>query len=123
MSAPIFIGCCRRCKVSRRFEAPEVGRRAKLDRFNNVVADVTRDVARALPFVGKATAGSHATEYSDRRGSLWLVCPVGHNVEFKRLRGTVTAKACGARCMSSTGPSCECACGGHNHGANHEAAS
>ena len=24
---------------------------------------------------------------------------------------------CGARCMNSTGPNCECSCGGKNHGA------
>ena len=34
--------------------------------------------------------------------------------------GKVNAeKACSARCQSATGPSCECACGGENHGAAH----
>lgn len=28
---------------------------------------------------------------------------------------------CGARCMASTGPSCECSCGGRNHGASYSA--
>lgn len=26
---------------------------------------------------------------------------------------------CGSRCMASTGPNCECSCGGKNHGANY----
>ena len=28
---------------------------------------------------------------------------------------------CGARCMASTGPFCECSCGGKNHGASFSA--
>lgn len=26
---------------------------------------------------------------------------------------------CGAKCQNATGPSCECECGGKNHGGNH----
>jgi len=33
--------------------------------------------------------------------------------------GTVTEHECDARCMASTGPVCECSCGGKNHGRNH----
>jgi hypothetical protein len=51
-----------------------------------------------------------------------VVCACGHSVHLKVLRGTRNAdKRCDARCMSATGPSCECACGGANHGAGHEA--
>lgn len=36
------------------------------------------------------------------------------------VRGTVSTKhVCGAKCLASTGPSCECSCGGKNHGAGH----
>lgn len=29
---------------------------------------------------------------------------------------------CGAKCLNSKGPSCECSCGGKNHGSGHVAA-
>lgn len=32
------------------------------------------------------------------------------------IRGRVTAHECGAKCLASKGPTCECACGGKNHG-------
>lgn len=34
-----------------------------------------------------------------------------------RFTGRVSDKhTCGAKCRNSTGPSCTCSCGGHNHG-------
>jgi len=30
--------------------------------------------------------------------------------------GRFGKRACGAKCRNSLGPSCTCACGGHNHG-------
>lgn len=39
---------------------------------------------------------------------------LGHEVV-----GTVTDHKCGSKCLNSKGPSCECACGGANHGAGH----
>jgi hypothetical protein len=50
-------------------------------------------------------------------------CP-GHpgtlTVAWSPLKGTVnTEKECTGRCMASKGPSCDCACGGDNHGSNH----
>lgn len=30
-----------------------------------------------------------------------------------------TSKPCGGRCISAIGPSCDCSCGGSNHGAGH----
>lgn len=38
------------------------------------------------------------------------------------VKGKFSAKhECNAKCLASTGPSCECSCGGKNHGANHAA--
>lgn len=35
------------------------------------------------------------------------------------IKGVVNVdKACDGRCMSATGPNCECSCGGENHGAS-----
>lgn len=43
---------------------------------------------------------------------------------FKRSCKFVSGKfsavhTCGSKCLSSTGPACECSCGGKNHGAGH----
>jgi hypothetical protein len=119
-----FIGRCRACKVSRRFDAFTVAsttRSLGRDRFGYERKAWTRTftIAGAEPFV--VGAGSSATERSDRPGSLWLTCPAGHSVEFRRLKGHVTDQACGAKCMGATGPSCDCSCGGHKHGASHAA--
>lgn len=38
-------------------------------------------------------------------------------VSAKRVLGKLKlSQACGAKCLASKGPNCECACGGHNHG-------
>lgn len=35
-----------------------------------------------------------------------------HEVQARR----ITEHVCGSKCMASTGPSCDCSCGGRNHG-------
>lgn len=37
--------------------------------------------------------------------------------------GRTTEQPCGAKCMDSKGPSCECSCGGRNHGGAYSVAS
>lgn len=49
-------------------------------------------------------------------GDLWIRHACGRNVRMNGVSGTKTETTCGARCLSSHGPSCECACGGANHG-------
>jgi hypothetical protein len=47
-------------------------------------------------------------------------CGCGGFVSLEAVRGTYKAgHKCDARCLNATGPSCECECGGANHGANH----
>jgi hypothetical protein len=41
--------------------------------------------------------------------------PVGNTVVGRYS----TKHQCGAKCMNATGPSCDCSCGGKNHGMNH----
>lgn len=49
--------------------------------------------------------------------SLWVHCLCDRPLEFKRMHGRHSeTKKCGARCLSATGPNCECQCGGKNHG-------
>lgn len=45
-----------------------------------------------------------------------------HNtfLKFEPLRGRFNAdKECNGVCMGAVGPSCDCSCGGENHGRNH----
>lgn len=44
----------------------------------------------------------------------------GKPLAAKPVRGTFKASvACNAKCMASVGTTCECSCGGKNHGASH----
>lgn len=47
------------------------------------------------------------------------VCKCGAWVTVRKVDGKFTEHACNGKCMASTGPSCECACGGKNHGRSH----
>ena len=42
------------------------------------------------------------------------VMPVTRTIEFK---SNPSMHVCNAKCMNATGKSCECSCGGKNHGA------
>ena len=47
-------------------------------------------------------------------------CPTcGRERIANTVSGRVTDQPCGSRCMGATGPSCDCACGGANHGGAH----
>ncbi len=52
-----------------------------------------------------------------------VACRVcGRNRSAILVRGKVSHKhLCGAKCLASKGPSCECSCGGKNHGASYSA--
>lgn len=115
-----FIAHCRKCKVSRRFEAPEVSRRGVLvgrAPFTRTAHNVTRDLSQAAPFT--VAERSFPVEYHDRPGELWVGCPCGTRVAARKIRGRKTDHKCDAKCESATGHSCECACGGANHGRAH----
>ena len=63
-----------------------------------------------------------ATPLFSKNGSLMLDCRVCGQRRFaKPVVGKTSHKhQCGAKCMASKGPSCECSCGGKNHGASYE---
>lgn len=52
-----------------------------------------------------------------------LPCPrCAAPMMVQAVAGTVSPEhVCGARCLASTGPTCECSCGGKNHGKSHAA--
>ena len=43
-------------------------------------------------------------------------CECGRLVYLKALLSRVTDKPCGGGCMNAYGPTCDCSCGGENHG-------
>ena len=56
----------------------------------------------------------------DMGGKSVVPCPeCGNRVTVKAVSGTTSTKECDARCMGAVGPSCDCSCGGENHGAGH----
>lgn len=102
-----FVGKCLKCKTPARFDAERIERRLGIDRWGAV--------RRAFTYL--APWGKIETPNND--GSLSVACLCGGRARFAPLHGRVSEQKCGARCMASTGPSCECACGGKNHGRSH----
>lgn len=57
---------------------------------------------------------AHAGEYDARP---FARCECGKWLIGRAIVGKYNAeKGCDGRCMGATGPNCECACGGENHG-------
>ncbi len=56
-------------------------------------------------------------------GGIVIKCKgCGAELAAKPVKGKFSAKhVCSEKCLSSTGFSCECSCGGKNHGASHAA--
>lgn len=76
---------------------------------------------RALPvFLGKCEAcvrPVRAEDDAEQSDHVRRPCPdCGQPVKVERLYGTVSEMACNALCEGAGGPSCDCACGGINHG-------
>lgn len=55
------------------------------------------------------------------RGFLLMACvECGKGVYGQTIQGKVSDKMpCGAKCLASKGPVCECTCAGENHGSNY----
>jgi hypothetical protein len=70
-------------------------------------------------------ADGRTAEYGNGEIFLSHSCSVSQYVTTIRLRRVLgkynPGKECNALCMSATGHSCECSCGGRNHGAAHAA--
>lgn len=58
-----------------------------------------------------ATMGPRAT---------YTPCTEHHvTMDWRPMKAKVTEKDCNGVCMGAVGPSCDCSCGGENHGRNH----
>jgi hypothetical protein len=68
---------------------------------------------RPVRFEGQPTGG-----YTGHPGRYYITCPEdgGHHIEGERLAGVTTEVTCDGSCMSARRPSCDCGCGGANHG-------
>jgi hypothetical protein len=106
---------CKRCKVGRRVEYPIRvaswnGSRAQMYRYD----DDHKKVAAGVWI--ESSGGGKPTRYG---GDPLGVCPqCGHKMEFSFLVATMRpGVACDARCTGARGHTCDCSCGGKNHGA------
>lgn len=101
----LMIGRCsaRGCRYARRIAVEATGEQT--DRFGNTRLIVThRDRARAMEDAGPG----------------FFSCPEhGRSLNYRPVVGTVSETPCDARCTGARGTSCDCQCGGANHGQDH----
>ena len=104
-----LIGRCRRCRQGRKVEAQP----------GHVPARTGRDrtwCPAGVPAFLISGAVYRAAEDAFQVG-VQVPCGCGGSVFLRPLIGKVNSRrACDGRCTGATGPRCECACGGENHG-------
>jgi len=100
---------CKRCKRGRRVEYPEKGYDGRPYRLEGLKSF-------QMGVWVKSCGGGKPTQYS---GDPLGICDgCGNAMQYGELRATVRPEiACDARCMGARGHSCDCSCGGKNHGA------
>lgn len=99
---------CKRCKTAKRVEYPIKGIREDYRKDENGKT--------YLPGIWiAAIGGGKPTEYA---GDPIGICPnCGHMMQTGILKGRFNADIpCNAKCTGARGHSCECSCGGANHG-------
>lgn len=108
-----FLGKCPHCKTALRRDFPVYTRLEQhcLDTYPYPRHE--RHTARAMAEDG--------TELRWWHGKVIVPCPAcGQTIQLTKIDGAVNPSIrCNARCLSATGPHCECACGGENHGGQH----
>lgn len=75
------------------------------------------------PYNSRPVAGPAYTDVFDVNSYMCVLC---RGCNRPKIAQAVVGKVskvhtCGARCLASHGPSCECSCGGKNHGAGYAA--
>ncbi len=105
-AAGTFIGVCGKCKAVH-------------------VITGTRAYGRLN---GRTTDGwlSSDGEYVKQNENYRAVCGCGqsvYGVELLRVKARITEHTCGSKCRNSKGPTCDCSCGGKNHGQGYAARS
>lgn len=108
-----FVGSCKKCKTGAALDVQETVTTTTGTYRTPQGFEMVRTTYRYA--YNQAGYGS----YSESLKIVSTVAGCGHKVALKRVQGVVTDHVCNAKCMSSTGPVCECSCGGKNHGAGH----
>lgn len=115
-----FIGKCRTCKKHSQFTA-EIAEKVAAT-YHQATGRALTGPKRAWRIVTGPSA-ARVTRMESPWNGKWTIAAPCHKcsaeMSFSAVSGEVTEKPCGARCMASTGPTCECACGGKNHGGSH----
>lgn len=56
-------------------------------------------------------------DHRDTGKHAWIRCECGRSLtNWRAVTGTPNDTPCDARCTNAIGPSCDCSCGGKNHG-------
>lgn len=70
--------------------------------------------------VGKCKTKGCKTKARSEAGAMSATCPDHGPFRLDHVWGVKVEKVkCGAMCRNAVGPSCDCSCGGANHGSGH----
>lgn len=74
-----------------------------------------------MNFPGHSVGRCRQCKRPHRADGAWSTrCECGATVKLERVVGFFAPEVkCGALCRNAVGPSCDCSCGGANHGCNH----
>ena len=115
-----FIGKCRTCKKHSQFTAEIAEKTAAT--YHQATGRALTGAKRSWCIVTGPNA-ARVTPLESPWNGKWQISAPCHKcsaeMSFSAVSGEVTEKPCGARCLASKGPTCECACGGKNHGGSH----
>jgi hypothetical protein len=119
-SSRSFLGKCRGCKRTVQVSCNAAD---TVEARRTSVGKLISAKRIAWQIVGGALDGTRTPLAAAWNGKwqLSLVCPhCAVPMMVQAVAGTYSANhPCGARCLASKGPTCECSCGGKNHGALH----
>lgn len=110
----MYIGKCRTkgCKHATRVNADQV-QELDSDRKTEIDGKLVYTLADGTPYDNTRAHILNGVAVAMR-------CPDHGVYKLNYLKGRlVEDKKCDGRCMGATGPSCDCSCGGANHGINH----
>lgn len=104
-----LIGHCKRCQATVRIDA----------------ILTTREHFDSLGYLRHGQRYFYATPTDPRAEGravdVYQTCICGKRIKFARIFARLTEKKCNAICMNAKHGSCDCSCGGKNHGKSHGA--
>ena len=115
-----YLGRCRRCRAGHRVDLPavELVRRYPDDALEE--ADRLQAAGEFDGFAARMAWLAERAEWvevrTDRHRSTTVRCECGAVVGVSLLVARTSEHVCGSKCLTALGPSCECRCGGENHG-------